>query len=288
MNVNVKSEISIRQSIDLENAKKIFSNKNNAILFLKEKGIKINEKDKNINVYEVIVNNWDYHVDKNIIRKIYLNSRKYLSFESSFEKLRNTIEDWNKLFGTEDIQWPFMPNSFDQWIAKINRSNEHTTSEKNKLVTEGVVKFRIIKEINTLRNDFIENQFISVNENVIPTLANNKGVDYYIDGIKFDQKVSRSVGREFVKKYGENYTEIIENDPIKLIESLYINQDEARFDYDYRFYVVFDNMDFKSIKNINEKLVLNKTLKIYDVIFDYAHKEGPVQKYQTKAMLLFV
>jgi hypothetical protein len=57
MNVNVKSEISIRQSIDLENAKKIFSNKNNAILFLKEKGIKINEKDKNINVYEVIVNN---------------------------------------------------------------------------------------------------------------------------------------------------------------------------------------------------------------------------------------
>jgi hypothetical protein len=47
-------------------------------------------------------------------------------------------------------------------------------------------------------------------------------------------------------------------------------------------------MDFKSIKNINEKLVLNKTLKIYDVIFDYAHKEGPVQKYQTKAMLLFV
>jgi hypothetical protein len=43
------------------------------------------------------------------------------------------------------------------------------------------VKFRRLKEINTLRNDFLETLIFDKNQNIIPTLQHNRGVDFFIN-----------------------------------------------------------------------------------------------------------
>jgi glycine cleavage system protein P-like pyridoxal-binding family len=76
-------------------------------------------------------------------------------------------------------------------------------SEKDEEVKIAAVKYRRLKELNTARNDYLETLLFEKNINIIPTLKHNKGTDFYIDGISFDQKVAKSPTQEFIKKYGD-------------------------------------------------------------------------------------
>ena len=62
---------------------------------------------------------------------------------------------------------------------------------KDDKVKVAAVKYRRIKEINTVRNDFIETLIFEKNNNILPTLNHRRGVDFFINGVSFDQKVAK-------------------------------------------------------------------------------------------------
>ena len=115
--------------------------------------------------------------------------------------------------------------SFDQHVHALNRNKSLSEDEKDSLLSKEVIVFRRIKHINSLRNDYIES-LVFKNDNVIPTLGNRKGIDFYINGEPYDQKVGKSVGKAFVDEYGDNYREMALNYPELVAKSLYENQDE--------------------------------------------------------------
>ncbi len=58
--------------------------------------------------------------------------------------------------------------------------------------------------MNTVRNDFIKTLIFEKNKNILPTLNHRRGVDFFINGQSFDQKVAKSPTNEFKRKYGQN------------------------------------------------------------------------------------
>ena len=44
-------------------------------------------------------------------------------------------------------------------------------------------------------------RFFKNNSEVFPTLKHSAGLDYFVDGVPYDQKVSRSLGAMFKKDY---------------------------------------------------------------------------------------
>jgi len=85
---------------------------------------------------------------------------------------------------------------------------------KDSKVKNAAIKYRRIKEINTKRNDYLESLIFLKNDNIIPTLAHTRGVDFFINGVSFDQKVSRSVTNEFKKDFGVDWKKEAINNPI--------------------------------------------------------------------------
>ena len=73
------------------------------------------------------------------------------------------------------------------------------------LYNEQLEKSKIMENIkicvsdDVVRNDFIGTLIFEKNENIIPTFGHHRGLDFFIDGISYDQKVARSVTNEFKK-----------------------------------------------------------------------------------------
>lgn len=197
----------------------------------------------------MIIDTWDYEISKTIIRDLYFETEKYLSSKNSKNKIDKAIQSWNKLL-LGDLEWPFQPMKFDQKVAHINRMNIPEKS-KDKMLSKEVIKFRRIKDINALRNDYIEFLIINNNDKIVPTLKHSRGLDFYIHGKPFDQKVSKGVGEKFKKTYGEDYRNIALQNPKFLAQSLYEHQDLDRFDEDPRLYIVY--LD-KNIESTNRKI----------------------------------
>ena len=154
------------------------------------------------------------------------------------------------------------------------------------MLTKQVLKFRWMKLINTYRNDYIENKIILMNDNIVPTLGNNRSVDFYIDGIQYDQKVSRGFGGSFIKnsnKSGEELVQFAKQNSALLARSLYENQDSQRFDADYRMYIVFSNeKENLDLYRYDSQLII-KNLDSLDVNFSYDEVE-----YETKCRILIL
>jgi len=125
-----------------------------------------------------------------------------------------------------------------------------------------------------------------MNENIIPTLKNNKSVDFYIDGIQYDQKVSRGFGGSFIKnsnKTGEELVNFAKQNSALLAKSLYENQDSQRFDADYRMYIVFSNEKENLDPSRYEGQLTIKNLNSLKINFLYGEVE-----YETKCKILIL
>ena len=175
---------------------------------------------------------------------------------------------------------------FDQYVHSVN-CRDISESEKDEIVKNDIVKFRRIKRINTIRNDFIEYLIVENNLNVTPTLKHNRGLDFYINGYPFDQKVSRSVTNEFKNYYGTNWKNIAKNNPNLVAEYLYKYQDESRFGVEPRLLIVYIDEDIneEDIYNCVKKVDLNKPIKIN---FDYHHSNGAIVNYDTECYVILL
>lgn len=279
----------LQERITIEESKIIFGNATNKKAYLKRLFEHLERNDrvaqKSADMDEQIIDTWDYTLSKDILRTMFSQSEKYAYCQSCKERIDQAIAEWNDL-GLGEFRWPFSAMSFDQHIHSINRNESMDNREKDALVAREVIQFRRIKEINALRNDYIE-YLIFDNENIIPTFGNQRGVDFYINGNPYDQKVSKSVGDAFIQAYGETYRTVAIEHPELVAKSLYESQDEERFGDEPRLFVVYldSDIDSESIKNQIRTINFTQPLEIE---FDYTHSNNTTIRHRTQCFVILL
>ena len=226
---------------------------------------------------KLIAECWDYETGKEIVRGMYQKTEKYEDPSSIANKMRQRISAWNKL-GLGKIAWPCSQGAFDSFVQKVNGNKELNDDRRDKAVKRAAVQYRRIKEINTHRHDYIEGLIIQDNLEVLPTLTHKKGIDFFIDGIPFDLKISASPTRQFKEDKGENWIEEAAKRPEELARYLYTHQDEGRFDQNPRFLIVCpDDVSDEIVERAIKQIDLKKPLEID---FTYEHREGDSKRYE--------
>lgn len=293
----------LKQNFSSDTAKKIFGNLNNAKEFLteiqkikkfelpskviskgKNKGTKVLTLSTN-EVWKKIVEYWDYDEGKTIIRSLFKETEKYKSGRDSYNIMGELIKAWKNL-KLKSISWPFSQGDFDGFVQRLNSENI-SGEQKDEKVKLAAVKYRRIKEINTVRNDFIETLIFEKNENIVPTLNHRRGVDFFIDGISYDQKVAKSPTNEFKRKYGERWRETAIKNPYLVAEYLYKYQDEGRFGNDSRLLVVYLDEDV-SIDRIQKQINGINLDKPLEITFEFNHKIQGKKSYKVKCFIILL
>ncbi len=252
--------------------KKIFRNNQNKkdylerLFTLKKLGTPLKR-----NFDQQIIDTWEYDISKQVIRDMFKETDKYQRCLECKVLLDDALSEWQNLdLGT--LEWPFAAAAFDGHVHSLNRNTELSELEKDEVLKSEIVKFRRIKKISELRNDYIE-YLIFQNENVIPTFGNNRGVDFFINGKPFDQKVAKSVGRVFIETQGDNYRSIALSHPELVAKSLYENQDEDRFGKEPRLLIVYLDTDMTT-DQIKEQLENVDFTTPLNIDFSYYHSSG--------------
>lgn len=280
----------ITEKITETEIRKIFDNKDRKISYL----INLFEyMDEHLEVPRpitaidgLIKETWNYDISKDIIRQMFFNSEKFVKGMEGKNVIDYLIEDWDRI-NLGSIEWPFYAMNFDGHVARLNRREDLSELEKDNIISEDVIKFRRIKDINTKRNDYIESLIVLHNENIIPTFRHNRGLDFYIDGQPFDQKVSRSVGAAFIKEYGNDYYQIALDNPNLVAQSLYKNQDEERFDDDPRLYVVYMDNNISS-EAIEQSIIDTDFNSPIEIEFEYRHSNRSILIHRTYCYILLL
>ena len=138
-----------------------------------------------------------------------------------------------------------------------------------------------MKELNTLRNDFIEYIIYTKIDNLIPTLHHSKGVDFYINGVSYDQKVAKSPTKQFKNDYSGNWKNKAKEKPELVAKYLYELQDEGRFGDEPRLLIVYLE-DFYDL-NIIEKSLNSVSLEKIELSFNFNDNE-----YQTSCYVILI
>ncbi len=280
-------EKDIKKFIDSEIVKEIFGNSNNTKEYLISLGFdkKIINKLKAQELYNKVVSEWNYENSLKKIREIFKSTKKYSEGKNSSESIEILIKEWHNL-DLGEISWPFSQGQFDNFVQSLN-SEKSTRTQKDEKVRVSAVKYRRIKEINTTRNDFLETLIFEKNKNIIPTLGHSRGVDFFINGISYDQKVAKSPTIQFKKNYGSNWKQIAIDKPDKVAEYLYTYQDEGRFGSSPRLYIVYLDEEIKplNIQKAIDNIDLSNPLEIN---FTFSHKDIGDKTYKTQAYVILL
>lgn len=274
-------------------AKKIFGNKENALSYLKilnkinaiPELSKIKASTSSKEIWKIIVTHWNYETSKDIIRSIFKNTPKYKRGLDSVNAIQSLIKEWKDL-NLGPVEWPCSQGQFDDFVQRINTMTESGLIKDEK-VKNAAVKYRRLKELNTVRNDYLETLIFEKNENIVPTLDHRRGVDFFINGVSFDQKVAKSPTNEFKNEYGENWKEFAKNNPLKVAEYLYRYQDEGRFGADPRLYIVYLDEDIPVIE-LKSKIEEIDISKPSEITFEFKHKNQGIKKYKTTCFVILL
>ena len=236
-------------------------------------------------LWKVAVDNWDYEKSKKIIRDIFKETDKYKSGKEADEAMNVLIKEWETL-KLGSIAWPFSQGAFDEFVQRVN-SEKDSGLIKDEKVKVAAVKYRRIKEINTVRNDFIETLIFEKNENILPTLNHRRGVDFFINGVSFDQKVAKSPTNEFKRHFKDDWRDVAIKKPELVAEYLYKYQDEGRFGADPRLLVVYidEDVSIDKIREIINKTNLNNPIEIN---FTYKHKNLGEKNYKVPCFVILL
>ena len=291
--------MNVIKEIDLNIAKKIFSSTENAIKYLialnKIKDINLNFREitrgknkgkktldmPNIEIWNKVISSWNYKESLKIIRTLFKDSKKYNNGKIAKQRYKDLVEEWNNL-NLGLIKWPCSQGAFDEFVQRVNNSN---APDKDAIVKKASVQYRRMKELNTVRNDFLEIEIFEKNDNILPTLNHSRGTDYFINGESFDQKVAKSPTKEFMRNYGVNWKEEAVKNPEKVAEYLYKYQDEGRFGADSRILIVYldENVDLEKVEETINKINLNQPLKVN---FTYNHARVGEKSYQVNCFVI--
>lgn len=280
-------------------SREILSNEKNAKIYLNilsSNGVSI-PKNRNNSIsisgqvmWDFIEKTWDNEISKNIIRGMFKETEKYINGKTALMRLPILISEFKSLF--KELQWGFKQGDCDNWLQRLNNNNKELSgNEKDKLASQAIIKNRRLKEINTLRNDYIEYLIFELNDNIIPTLKHNSGVDFFIvinDTVgRWDQKVSKSATSQFEKDFSPDWKQYAIDNPEKVAEYLYKYQDEGRFGADNRILVVYldEDVNDNNIRNTISNIDLNSPLQIK---FNYKHSKGGEIEYNVKCFVILL
>lgn len=280
--------MSLIDGITLEEIKKIFPNNQVkwSYLQLLSNSISLNLNSLRPRDYDdVIIESWEYNLSKQILRELFRISEKYNNNRNSGNRIVALMNEWYDS-DLGEFDWPFQPNMFDQHVHLLNR-RQLPERQKDNMIAMDAIKYRRIKDINAQRNDYIEYLIFRNNDNVIPTFSNRRGVDFYINGEPFDQKVSRSVGKNFIAEYGADYREIAIQRPDLVAKCLYEYQDEARFGCEPRLFVVYLDSDLE-IEDIDRSLAETDFDNPINIAFEYRHSDGRTIIYRTYCYIVLL
>ena len=252
------------------------------------RGKNVGKKVLNIETKELwkaVVDSWDYEESKKIIRDIFRGTEKYKSGKEADNAMDVLIKEWQSL-KLGDIAWPFSQGAFDEFVQRVNSEKENGFVKDEK-VKVAAVKYRRIKEINTVRNDFIETLIFEKNNNILPTLSHRRGVDFFIDGVSFDQKVAKSPTNEFKRHFKDEWRDVAIKKPELVAEYLYKHQDEGRFGADPRLLVVYidEDVSINKIREIINETDLNNPIEIN---FTYKHKNLGEKNYKVPCFVILL
>jgi hypothetical protein len=177
--------------IDQTEIKKILGNKDNCISFLlvlspeKYDAENLNKLSAN-EIFGEVTKIWNFDKAKPIIRKLFRDTKKFKSGKASEAAIETLKSQWTSKFPGEKIDWPCSQGQFDTFVQRINSQNENDPDGKIKdlKVSEAAIKYRRLKELNTVRNDYLETLLFLKNEEIVPTLNHMRGVDFFIKGTK--------------------------------------------------------------------------------------------------------
>ncbi len=236
-------------------------------------------------LWKVVVDSWDYEISKKVIRDIFKETDKYKNGKEADNAMKLLIKEWESL-KLGEIAWPFSQGAFDDFVQRIN-SEKESGFIKDEKVKAAAVKYRRIKEINTVRNDFIETLIFEKNENILPTLNHRRGVDFFINGISFDQKVAKSPTNEFKRHFKDNWRDVAIKNPELVAEYLYKYQDEGRFGADPRLLVVYIDEDV-SIDRIRKTIDETDLDNPIEINFTYKHKIQGEKSYKVPCFVILL
>ena len=236
-------------------------------------------------LWNKIVSEWEYESALKIIRSIFKSTTKYKNGKDADKAMKILLNEWKKL-NLGNLEWPFSQGAFDDFVQRINSENVNGLIKDEKVKT-AAVKYRRIKEINTVRNDYIETLIFEKNDNILPTLNHRRGVDFFINGESFDQKVAKSPTNEFKRKYKDKWRKQAIEHPEIVAEYLYKYQDEGRFGADSRLLIVYidEDVSIETIKNKIEQFDLNNPIEI---TFTYKHKVQGEKTYKVSCFVILL
>lgn len=294
----------IKSQLSDDIAKKILGSKENAIAYLvalnTEKpvlGLKFRTISRGRNagtsvpdfsstdVLKLVVDSWDYESGKKTIRELFKKTNKYISGSEANTVMDLLIKEWESL-KLGRVGWPFSQGDFDGFVQRIN-AEDATGLVKDEKVKLAAVRYRRIKEINTVRNDFIETLIFEKNQNILPTLSHRRGVDFFIDGVSYDQKVAKSPTNQFKNYFKEKWREVAINHPELVAEYLYQYQDEGRFGADPRLLIVYIDEDV-SIQKIRDIINATDLSKPLEINFSFKHKIQGSKNYKAPCFVVLL
>jgi hypothetical protein len=239
---------------------------------------------------DFIINNWDYEVCRDVLREMFILTDKYKRGQTA-KTLFNHFKQKYQEVGFSDYKWPFISGQFDDYLVKSivypSVANSDVFDTQLVKIDRDVEKFSYLKIFNTLRNDYVEYLMFKSDEDIIPTFSHRGGIDFYIHGLGFDQKVSRSVTNQFMDKHGEDWrTKALEN-PFEVAEFLMVLGDEARFSNVPRLFVIDVDGSYE-LDGIEEQVRLIEFDSPTNVNYTYQHKSTGPKQYSCPVICLML
>jgi hypothetical protein len=292
--------MNIKYGITREQVKLILGNRKMEELFLWEMRIeweiplrinrnKIEVIDLGVigDVTDYIVKNWNYESCLYTLRNMFVLTKKYK--RGSIAKV--LFKKFKELYNENNYDFPFTVNNFDNHLndkVVYPVIDDITLLEELLTIFFGDIrKLTFLKIFNTLRNDYLEYLIFNSCSDVIPTFSHKNGVDFFINGVGFDQKVSRSVTKQFKKHYGVNWRNIAIENPYEVCRYLMMYGDESRFSNVPRLFIVDIDGDYE-LDGI-EKIVRDINFDTPHVVdYVYNHKSTGDKEYSCPVLCLLL
>ena len=294
--------MNIKYSIDKETVKLMLGSVDNQVSFIlsltekwevptktNRKGQVVLDTKKLGPTDEFICKNWDYEVCKPVLREMFTKTEKYNRGKNAKELFKSFKEQY-KQKGYTDYRWPFISGQFDNYAVKAivyPAVGDISTFDNNLIrVQQDVEKFSYLKIFNTLRNDYLEYLIFHSDEDIIPTFSHRGGLDFFIHGMGYDQKVSRSVTNQFMEKHGDDWRNKALENPLEVAKFLMELGDESRFSNVPRLFVIDVDGSYE-LDGIEEMVSTVNFQEPQSVSYQYQHKSG-IKNYSCPVLCLML
>lgn len=246
---------------------------------------------------ELIIKHYNYDKFRKVTRSLYFEANPESDIETRQKKIAEVL---SSSFGTyAHKEWPCAMGRLEDPITRLVRE---ITSAENFMgtLTRNIIKWQnvalayaIKKLMRTLSTDVIERIFIEECGDIIPTFMPRKKIDFFIDGIAYDEKTSRSVGKFFDIKYAREIAEepdFARKNPKLVAEELYSQQGEERFGSESRIFLIVSPEKENNLNAIRKAIsdYFRNGAQALKAEYIYKHRNIGEKEYTSLCHVIFV